>query len=59
MAIPLLYAGIILALAGLWLGQLVGWNESNVALLPASQCLSDTTTVCRSAWPARTPGPVN
>ena len=33
-AIPLFYAGILLALAGLWLGQLVGWSESNVALLP-------------------------
>lgn len=33
-AIPLFYAGILLALTGLWLGQLVGWSESNVALLP-------------------------
>ncbi len=33
-AIPLFYAGILLALAGLWLGQLVGWSESNIALLP-------------------------
>ena len=33
-AIPLFYTGILLALAGLWLGQLVGWSESNVALLP-------------------------
>ena len=33
-AIPLFYAGILLALAGLWLGQLVGWSESDVALLP-------------------------
>lgn len=33
-AIPLFYVGILLALAGLWLGQLVGWSESNVALLP-------------------------
>ena len=33
-AIPLFYAGILLALTGLWLGQLVGWSESNMALLP-------------------------
>ncbi len=33
-AIPLVYAGVLLALAGLWLGQLTGWREGDVALLP-------------------------
>ena len=33
-AIPVFYAGVLLILAGLWLGQLAGWREEGLALLP-------------------------
>ena len=38
-AIPLFYFGLLLTLAGLWLGQLTGWSESNVVLLPGRPVL--------------------
>lgn len=38
-AIPVFYAGLLLVLAGLWLGQLLGWREGNLALLPGRPVL--------------------
>jgi hypothetical protein len=33
-ATPLLYGGLLLALAGLWLGQVLGWRTPGIALIP-------------------------
>ncbi len=37
LALPALYAGLLLLLAGLWLGQVFGWQEAGLTLAPGEQ----------------------
>jgi len=37
MATPLLYGGLLVVLAALWLGQVLGWQEADITLVPGEQ----------------------
>lgn len=51
---PLTYLGLLLALAGLWLGQLTGWREAGVVLAPGQPVrLSQDDSLVVAALPAQ------
>jgi hypothetical protein len=53
LAAPLLYLGLLAALAGLWLGQQAGWREAGVVLAPGQPVrLSQDDTLVISTQPA-------
>ncbi len=54
LAAPALYAGLLLALAGLWLGQSTGWVEPGIVLAPGQSVrLRQDDTLVLSALPAQ------
>lgn len=53
LATPLLYLGLLTALAGLWLGQQTGWRQAGVVLAPGQSVrLSQDDTLVIGALPA-------
>ena len=60
LAAPLLYLGLLTALAGLWLGQQAGWREAGVILAPGQSVrLSQDNSLVLSQPPVPVGAPVD